>query len=396
LETLTLSHNPVQSLTKEIGQLSSLKTLNLANCLIRFKLPAEIGQLANLQVLGLYNNRFVEFPREMSNLTELRSLDLRNNELSVLMPEVCRIPNLEYLDLGHNFLTSLPPDIGQLKNLRRLGLEGGNKIVTFPPQIKDLSNLNVLNAKGQMLKSIPKEIAEMPALQRLNLENNQLEEIPAELASHKTLESINLASNQIKSIPQEFASTGVQYLRLEDNPLPCVNQTVRDGILLLGVNATDCVSVEKYRYVMIRREKTYADHWLNLAEVEVYSGGTNIARGKTVTASSVYPYAPTAAAPRLVDGNQKNVAATDDGEVEWFKIDLGESSFVDEVVIYNRSDDCDPNQPFRCQLQAQNIRIHLSTDGTTDLKVSDPISKEQAVKLKFTWKPYVGTSITAE
>src|SRR6056300_1871526 len=46
--------------------------------------------------------------------------------------------------------------------------------------------------------------------------------------------------------------------------------------------------VEKYRYVRIIRDKDGDNHWMNLAEVEVFSGGTNVASGKTVTASSLY------------------------------------------------------------------------------------------------------------
>jgi hypothetical protein len=41
--------------------------------------------------------------------------------------------------------------------------------------------------------------------------------------------------------------------------------------------------VEKYRYVRIIRDKDGDDHWMNLAEVEVFSGGTNVASGKIVT-----------------------------------------------------------------------------------------------------------------
>ena len=47
--------------------------------------------------------------------------------------------------------------------------------------------------------------------------------------------------------------------------------------------------IKKYRYVRVGRiNPDGGDHWMNLAEVEVFSGGVNVASGKTVTASSLY------------------------------------------------------------------------------------------------------------
>ena len=106
----------------------------------------------------------------------------------------------------------------------------------------------------------------------------------------------------------------------------------------------------KHRYVRITRDKEGDDHWLNLTEVEVFSGGTNVARGKTVTASSLYdPQYPHA---NLVDGNKTNFVATQNEAVEWFQIDLGQDYEIEKVVIHNRSD-C-------CQGRLRNTKVQLS------------------------------------
>src|SRR5210317_2463781 len=76
--------------------------------------------------------------------------------------------------------------------------------------------------------------------------------------------------------------------------------------------------VEKYRYVRIIRDKDGNDHWMNLAEVEVFSGGTNVASGKTVTASSKYENSDQFPHANLVDGNKTNFAHTNNESVEWF------------------------------------------------------------------------------
>ena len=96
--------------------------------------------------------------------------------------------------------------------------------------------------------------------------------------------------------------------------------------------------VKKYRYVRIIRDKDGNDHAMNIAEVEVFSGGTNVASGKTVTASSLhspeYPHA------NLVDGNKTNFTHTQNEALEYFQIDLGQDYDIEKVVIHNRADCC--------------------------------------------------------
>jgi Leucine-rich repeat (LRR) protein len=261
----------------------------------------------------------------------------------------------------------IPSYIAELKELTSLNLAKNAKLKNYE-SLKDLEKLNYLNIRHNDLKSVPDTVIEMKNLRGLEIAFNPLDTIPRELVTKKDLNRLMIDPCQIRAVPDNIPGN-----------------VDAEFHIVVKSDSLDCPAV-KYRYVMIRREKTYDDHYLNLAEVEVYSGGTNIARGKTVTASSVYrkDYVPS----RLTDGSRSSVAHTLNDAVEWFKIDLGESSFVDEVVIYNRRD-C-------CKERAENIKIHLSVDGTTDLKVSDPISTEQAVKLKFTWKPQEGTSITAE
>jgi len=134
--------------------------------------------------------------------------------------------------------------------------------------------------------------------------------------------------------------------------------------------------VEKYRYVRIIRDKDGDDHWLNLAEVEVFSGGTNVASGKTVTASSLYasdhPHA------NLVDGNKTNFTATNNEPVEYFQIDLGQDYEIEKVVIHNRAD-C-------CQGRLRNTKIQLSKAADmTSPKESRVITTEEAPNAVITW-----------
>jgi hypothetical protein len=134
--------------------------------------------------------------------------------------------------------------------------------------------------------------------------------------------------------------------------------------------------IKKYRYVRVGRTKENDDHFMNLAEVEVFSGGVNVASGKTVTASSLYassfPHAS------LVDENKGNFSHTNNEETEYFDIDLGQAYEIEKVVITNRVD-C-------CQGRASNIIIQLSESADmTSSKDSRAITTTEASSATFTW-----------
>ena len=145
--------------------------------------------------------------------------------------------------------------------------------------------------------------------------------------------------------------------------------------------------IKKYRYVRVgRTNPDNSDHFMNLAEVEVFSGGVNVASGKTVTASSLfsdqYPHAS------LVDGNKANYAHTHNSETEYFDIDLGQAYEIEKVVITNRVD-C-------CQGRARNTIIQLSESADmTSSKDSRAITTAEGPSATFTWDVVSDTLTTA-
>ena len=143
----------------------------------------------------------------------------------------------------------------------------------------------------------------------------------------------------------------------------------------------------KHRYVRITRDKEGTDHWMNLAEVEVFSGGTNVAQGKTVTQSSI-SHPGTFDPPNLVDGNKTNFAHTKNGAVEWFQIDLGQDYEIEKVVITNRTDCC------QARLRKTKIQLSKSADMSSP-KESRVVTTEEAPKATITWMPKLGADLTA-
>jgi hypothetical protein len=144
--------------------------------------------------------------------------------------------------------------------------------------------------------------------------------------------------------------------------------------------------VKKYRYVRIIRDKDGNDHAMNITEVEVFSGGTNVASGKTVTASSLH--SPAHPHANLVDGNKTNFAHTLNEDVEWFLIDLGQAYEIEKVVITNRAD-C-------CQARLRNTKIQLSkSSDMTSPKESRVITTEEAPNATITWTVKTDTIVAA-
>jgi lysophospholipase L1-like esterase len=97
------------------------------------------------------------------------------------------------------------------------------------------------------------------------------------------------------------------------------------------------------RYVRLE----LAGNFLHVAEVEVLSGGTNVALRKTATQSSVYN---NAVPERAVDGNTNgdwnagSVMGTQNSN-EWWEVDLGQAFPIQAIIIYNRTDNPGIAQP---------------------------------------------------
>ena len=116
--------------------------------------------------------------------------------------------------------------------------------------------------------------------------------------------------------------------------------TVRGGA------GNDTIVVERTqlnrgRYVMIRKNEGVNEH-LSLAEVQVWSGGRNVAAGRTVKSSGSYDQGQHKA-QNLVDGNTGGAlsngifasAATSGG---WVQIDLGKVFNIEDIRFFGRTD----------------------------------------------------------
>ena len=161
----------------------------------------EDGQ-GNIWGLQLDQNEMVgTITPELGNLTSLRHLNLTGNALTgPIPPELGNLTNLWELRLGANELTGpIPPELGNLTNLRHLNLTGNELTDPIPPALGSLGNLRMLVLAGNELTgSIPPELGNLQDLQRLYLSTNELTgSVPLELGNLPNLELLYLFGNEL-------------------------------------------------------------------------------------------------------------------------------------------------------------------------------------------------------
>jgi hypothetical protein len=146
-------------------------------------------------------------------------LDLTELELTELPPEIRQLTALQVLYVFHNNLTHLPPEIGQLTALQRLYLYS-NQLSSLPLEIGQLAHLQLLDLSYNQLSALPSEFGQLTHLQSLSLNNNQLISLPPEIGLLTKLQSLHLHNNQLTTLPSELGQlTNLQTLYLLDNRL---------------------------------------------------------------------------------------------------------------------------------------------------------------------------------
>lgn len=154
-----------------------------------------------------------EVPKGVYSLCRVlqkEALLLFDNDLSNLKGggDLKDLSNLRVLDLHDNHITALPAAIDVLKSLQVLNVQG-NKLKAVPPSIGNLASLQSLILQANDLRGLPPEIGNLKSLRTLNIsENSNLPGVPPTLARVRTLENIILDVNIVSFPPRDVAAEG--------------------------------------------------------------------------------------------------------------------------------------------------------------------------------------------
>ncbi|PRQ32006.1 putative leucine-rich repeat-containing, plant-type, leucine-rich repeat domain, L [Rosa chinensis] len=236
---LDLSWNdfPHIHIPKFIGQLTSLRYLNLSFTSFGGEIPPSLGNLSNLNYLDLSsavvsskNFNWLSYLSSLKYL-DLGYLDLGSSALSwvhdVKMPPLllelylseCNLgenvphslPSMNFtsllvFDISNNFINSSYPSwFFNLTNLKRLDLEGNFFNGPFPVEIANLKSLEDLGLGNDVLQGqIPKVIGTLCSLRILDLSWNSLDGGLEEVlngfsnCTNYSLESLDLSNNLLE------------------------------------------------------------------------------------------------------------------------------------------------------------------------------------------------------
>jgi len=135
--------------------------------------PSEIFRLTALKGLFLKGNALNEIPQEIGSLTELVELNLAENiDLGKLPSGIGNLKNLKILDIRNCGLADLPPEIGNLKNLETLQM-WGNNFIELPYCVTELANLKELYLNNNKLTNIPYDMIKIN-LKYIDVQRNYL------------------------------------------------------------------------------------------------------------------------------------------------------------------------------------------------------------------------------
>jgi len=157
----------------------------------------------NLNRRGLSSKPITEFPTEILRLTALRGLLMKGNSLKGIPLEIGNLSDLVELDFANNIdLVTLPPTIGNLANLQKLDIRFCG-LSSLPFSFGNLKSLEMLQLWGNQFTELPASVTEMAALKDLHLNNNKLTTLPVEITNLTNLTYIDTQRNAICSVPPQ-------------------------------------------------------------------------------------------------------------------------------------------------------------------------------------------------
>ncbi|KAM9400532.1 leucine-rich repeat and calponin homology domain-containing protein 4-like isoform 3-T3 [Salvelinus alpinus] len=174
------------------------------------ELPEELCQFISLETLSLHHNCIRSLTPSLCHLQALTYLNLSRNLISNLPPSVCQLPLLRVLIVSNNKLLVLPASIHTLTHLRQLDVSC-NDLQCLPVELGQLECLRDLNLRRNRLTTLPKELSELP-LVRLDVSCNCISHVPVCYRHLRHLQTIVLDNNPLQQPPAQVCSKGKYHI----------------------------------------------------------------------------------------------------------------------------------------------------------------------------------------
>ncbi|KAK4754147.1 hypothetical protein SAY87_002251 [Trapa incisa] len=225
LTRLELTQNPLQhaSLPKDIGNLTKLETLWIANSNLAGEIPDSIGKLTSLRLLDLSGNALSgRIPDTIANMESLENIILFNNQLSGELPEgISKLGALLQMDVSQNALTgSLPKNIAAM-HLTTLYLNDNllsgeiPDVLASNPRLQELKLFN-----NSFTGTLPRDLGKNSELENFDVSTNGFTgQLPQYLCHNNKLQRIVVFKNRFNgSIPSSYGDCRtLNYIRIENN-----------------------------------------------------------------------------------------------------------------------------------------------------------------------------------
>ncbi|RDX62656.1 putative leucine-rich repeat receptor-like serine/threonine-protein kinase, partial [Mucuna pruriens] len=188
------------TIPKELGNITTLKSLVLEFNQLSGALPPELGNLPQLERLLLTSNYFTgNLPATFAKLTTLKQIRLRDNQFSGTLPNFIQSwTSLERLVMqGSGFSGPIPSGISFLNNLTDMRISDLKGPDSQFPQLKNLTNLQTLVLRScNLIGTVPEYLGNVTTLRSLDLSFNKLTgQIPRTLGVLKDINILYLTGN---------------------------------------------------------------------------------------------------------------------------------------------------------------------------------------------------------
>ncbi|MBO5693694.1 MAG: DUF4458 domain-containing protein [Tidjanibacter sp.] len=189
--------NGLKSLPKEMGKLTKLEYLYIANSEIE-SLPDELENLTSLTDFELYNcSKMTKFPMVVARMPELVSLNIANNaqwsaeEIYKGLDAIANGPSREKLQILYCRQGNLEELPASFRNMKKIGL------------------LDLAFNKISKIHPLGKEVAPV----QLYLDNNLLESLPRDaegyFCGYDDVENFSVNYNRLKKVPNIFNAQSI-------------------------------------------------------------------------------------------------------------------------------------------------------------------------------------------